>query len=194
MGKSARQPGTEVEAQAPIDARTASESSTRTKPWAEVATSPEALFHAHYSRLVEAIAAASGDDDGAADAVQEAFVQLWKHWDKVGSYDDPVGWVRRVAINRAFNLRRSLTRRAAALLRLEESAQSVAAAGEWSDPVVLGTFRSLPARQRVAMELQYVGDLSVAEVASAMGVSEGSVKKHLYRGRETLRRIMEVEW
>ena len=183
-----------MEAQAPIDARTASESSTIAKSWAEVATSPEALFHAHYSRLVEAIAAASDDDDGAADAVQEAFVQLWKHWDKVRSYDDPVGWVRRVAINRAFNRRRSLARRAAALLRLAGTEQTVTAAGQWSDPLIMGTFRSLPARQRVAMGLHYVADLSVAEVAAAMGVSEGSVKKHLYRGREALRRTLEVEW
>jgi len=183
-----------VEAQAPIGARTASESSTRTKPWTDAATSPEVLFHAHYSRLVEAIAAASGDDDGAADAVQEAFVQLWKHWDKVRLYDDPVGWVRRVAINHAFNLRRSLARRATALLRLAGTEQAIADASEWSDPVIMGTFRSLPARQRVAMGLHYVADLSVAEVATAMGVSEGSVKKHLHRGREALRSSLEVEW
>jgi Sigma-70 region 2 len=95
--------GTVVEAQVPAGARTASDTSARTTPWLGVASSPDALFHAHYSRLVEAIAAASGDDDGAADAVQEAFVQLWRHWDEVRLYyKDPVGWVRRVAINRAY--------------------------------------------------------------------------------------------
>jgi RNA polymerase sigma-70 factor, ECF subfamily len=184
--------GTVVEAQAPTGARTASEPSARTTPWPGVATSPDALFHAHYSRLVEAIAAASGDDDGAADAVQEAFVQLWRHWDEVRSYEDPVGWVRRVAINRAFNRRRSITRRAAALLRFAEDRQVKSVAGEQSNPAVLTAFRALPEKQRLAMSLRYIDDLSVAEVATAMGVTEGSVKQHLHRGRETMRHTLEV--
>lgn len=185
--------GTVVEAQAPTGARTASETSVQATPWLGIATSPDALFHAHYSRLVEAIAAASGDDDGAADAVQEAFVQLWRHWDEVRLYEDPVGWVRRVAINRAFNRRRSLARRAAALLRFAEDRQSNSAAVGRSNPAVLTAFQALPAKQRLAMGLHYIDDLSVAEVATAMGVSEGSVKQHLHRGRETMRHSLEVE-
>jgi RNA polymerase sigma-70 factor (ECF subfamily) len=172
--------------------QTASETSARTTPRFGVATGPDALFHALYSRLVEAISAASGDDDGAADAVQEAFVQLWRHWDEVRFYEDPVGWVRRVAINRAFNRRRSLARRTAALLRFAEDRQAKSAVREQSDPAILTAFRALPERQRLAMSLHYVDDLSVAEVAQAMGVSEGSVKQHLHRGRETMRHTLEV--
>jgi RNA polymerase sigma-70 factor, ECF subfamily len=52
---------------------------------------------------------------------------------------------------------------------------------------------SLPQRQRVAVVLFYLADLSVKEVAAAMGVSEGSVNKHLHRGRETLRRLLEED-
>jgi RNA polymerase sigma-70 factor (ECF subfamily) len=163
------------------------------KAWAGVATSPDTLFRAHYSRLVEAVAVASGDYDGAADAVQEAFVQLWRHWDEVRLYEDPAGWVRRVAINRAFNWRRSLARRAAALLRLGEDEQTTATVDERSDSAVLLAFRALPARQRLAMGLHYVADLSVAEVARAMDVSEGTVKQHLHRGRETMRHRLEAE-
>ncbi len=38
-----------------------------------------------------------GEVDAAADAVQDAFVQLCLHWDRVTEYDDPAAWVRRVA-------------------------------------------------------------------------------------------------
>jgi RNA polymerase sigma-70 factor, ECF subfamily len=181
-----------VEAQAPIGTKTQGELSPATQSWVVVTTSPDALFHAHYVRLVEAIAAATGDDDGAADAVQEAFVELWKHWDHVRLYEDPAGWVRRVAINRVFNRRRSLARYAAALLRLAEDRRTISASGEGSDSAVLSAFQTLPARQRLAMGLHYVGDLSVTEIAQAMGVSEGSVKQHLHRGREAMRHKLEV--
>jgi DNA-directed RNA polymerase specialized sigma24 family protein len=43
------------------------------------------------------------------------------------------------------------------------------------------------------MGLHYVADLSVAEVARAMDVSEGTVKQHLHRGRETMRHRLEAE-
>ena len=59
----------------------------------------EQLFRAHYDRLVRSLTLACGDGEHAADAVQEAFVRAHVRWRKVRRYDDPVGWVRRVAIN-----------------------------------------------------------------------------------------------
>ena len=46
--------------------------------------------------------------------------------------------------------------------------------------------RALPDRQRVAVALHYLADLSVADVAAAMGISEGAVKTHLHRARSQL--------
>ena len=59
----------------------------------------EDVFRAHYGRLVRALTLASGDREVAADAVQEAFVKAHVRWRKVSRMDDPVGWIRRVAIN-----------------------------------------------------------------------------------------------
>ena len=50
-------------------------------------------------RLVRLLTAATGDAEVAADCVQEAFVRAHVRWRQVGRYDDPVGWVRRVALN-----------------------------------------------------------------------------------------------
>jgi len=44
---------------------------------------------------------------------------------------------------------------------------------------VVRALRSLPARQREALALKYYGNLSEAQVASAMGVSQGAVKRHM---------------
>ena len=42
--------------------------------------------------------------------MQEALFRAWLKWDKIGSYQDPEGWVRRVAINVATSRWRKLRR------------------------------------------------------------------------------------
>jgi len=46
---------------------------------------------------------------------------------------------------------------------------------------------SLPRRQRQAVALRYLGDLSDGQVAVALGISVGSVKTHIHRGLGALR-------
>jgi RNA polymerase sigma factor (sigma-70 family) len=53
--------------------------------------------------------------------------------------------------------------------------------------------RALPPRRQEAVLLHYVADLSVADVAKAMGCEEGTVKAHLAQARETLRDRLGVE-
>ena len=60
-----------------------------------------ALFRAHYDRLVRTLAVVCGDAELAADAVQEAFIRAHGRWRSIRHYEDPVGWVRRVALEPA---------------------------------------------------------------------------------------------
>jgi RNA polymerase sigma-70 factor (ECF subfamily) len=151
----------------------------------------EALFRQHYRRLVGALYVACGDRELAADAVQQAFVELWVNWGRIGKYDRPSAWVARVAVNRLRSYRRSLRRRAAALLRLEREPQGVV---EQADPPsdVAALLRQLPLRQRLAAVLYYIDDRSVSDVAEIMGISEGAVNSHLHRAREALRPLLEA--
>jgi RNA polymerase sigma-70 factor (ECF subfamily) len=50
----------------------------------------------------------------------------------------------------------------------------------------------LPRRQRQVITLYYLADLSVAEVASVLGVSQSSVKTHLGAARSALRARLEI--
>jgi DNA-directed RNA polymerase specialized sigma24 family protein len=77
--------------------------------------------------------------------------------------------------------------------RAPERGQGGSAAPAGLSPGLVTALRRLPMRQRSAVVLHYVGDLSVDEVARSMGISTGAVNRHLFRGRETLRRILEVE-
>ena len=55
------------------------------------------LYRISRDRLVVQITAICGDSSEARDFVQEAFVRAWAKWVQVGAYEDPEGWVRRVA-------------------------------------------------------------------------------------------------
>ena len=153
-------------------------------------SSPESLFHRHYYCLVGALAVACGSREMASDAVQEAFVELCKRWDKISRYEKPEAWLMHVAVNKLRSEQRSIRRRAAILLRLHGPQE------EWAPLVptaVAEAFRSLPARQRLACALFYILDLPLDEVAEAMGVSPGTAGAHLHKARTALRPMLE-EW
>ena len=146
----------------------------------------EAVFQNHYSRLVRSLGLACGSQDLAADLVQQAFVQLWAEWPRISRYESPATWVARVAISRLRDHQRSVRRLGAALLRIgREADPERMSPGERLDiAVALGR---LPLRQRLAVVLFYLDDRPICEVASLMGVSEGTVNRHLFRAREALR-------
>ena len=155
----------------------------------------EELFKAEFERLVAALAAATGDPEMAADAVQAAFVQAHFHWRRVSQYAAPAAWVRRVAVNRLRNERRGQRRRLSAIGRLSrERASGDGDPGErLALPGLAPAIAALPERQRLALALYYLGGLSVHEVAEAMGVAPGTVKSHLHRARSELARRLEVD-
>ncbi len=152
------------------------------------------LFRAHYGRLVRALTLVCGDADGAADAVQEAFVKAHLRWRKLQHYDDPVGWIRRVAINKLRDDNRRRIRKDRAVERLGAGAESTVAEHEPGHDGLLRTLLAdLPRQQRLTVALYYVDGLSVAETAATLELSEGAVKYHLHQARERLRGRVEPD-
>jgi RNA polymerase sigma-70 factor (ECF subfamily) len=151
----------------------------------------DATFREHYESMVRGLGLACGDREVAADAVQDAFMRAYARWGRISRYDDPAGWVRHVALNRLRDHFRSATRGQRAVERLASrgDANPVPPPEPPSDVNVL--LDSLPHQQRIAAALYYVEQLSVREVAEAMGLSEGAVKYHLHAGRATLREHLE---
>ncbi len=156
----------------------------------------EPFMQSHCTRLVRALTVISLDREAAADAAQEAFVQLYLRWDHLGDYRDPVAWLYRVGINRCRDYRRFLSRTARVIERLGAQQGPWAeedGTGDWTpDPEFIAVFRSLPARQRTAATLYYLNDLSVEEIARVMGISKGAVNSHLHRAREALKGLVEA--
>lgn len=161
--------------------------------WAPVESSSarppdvEAVFEQNYRALVRGLAFMAGVET-ASDAVQEAFLIADRRWRAVREMDDPVAWIRRVAINRLRSAMRSATRS-----ERREQAVSVpeAVVDTMQDLDLLSAVGDLPEQQRLTIGLYYLGDLTVADVATALGVSPGTVKSNLHDARSRLRCILE---
>jgi len=158
----------------------------------------DALFREHYARLVRALTLSCGDREQAADAVQEAFVKAHLRWRRLQHYDDPVGWIRRVAINGLRDGHRRSGRKRAVMQRLEGDATRHEHSGAdatheamsrrtGDTDGVMAVLQTLPRQQRVCIALFHVDGLAIAEIADALGISDGAVKFHLHQGRERLR-------
>jgi RNA polymerase sigma-70 factor (ECF subfamily) len=131
-----------------------------------------------------------GDLPEAEDAVQEAYARAWSRWRRVGSYADPVGWVRTVAYRIAVSSwRRSRTRWTAHLR--SQSAQPVAALNPDTVALVVA-LRQIPPNQRRAIVLHYLAELSVQEIAHETGSSQSAVKAQLSRGRQALAPLLRT--
>ena len=143
------------------------------------------FFRTEYPRLVPMVHALLGDRGRAEDVAQEALAAAQQAWPTVGRYERPGAWVRRVALNRASNVRRRRGREVVALRRVAapEHVEETAIGG---DERLWRHVRELPEQQRFAVVLYYVEDRSVAEVADILQCSEGSVKTHLSRARAAL--------
>jgi RNA polymerase sigma-70 factor (ECF subfamily) len=150
----------------------------------------EALFWQSYTSIVQALTLASGDLAAAEDATQEAFAQAWVRWGRISRYDNPGAWVRRVAINKLRNAHRSRLRGEAAVQRMNSEISTAGPPREPESDLLLGLQR-LSYKQRLCAVLFYVDGLSTAEVAQAMGISQGSVSQHLNRARTALRAYLE---
>jgi RNA polymerase sigma-70 factor (ECF subfamily) len=154
----------------------------------------EAFVRKHGARLVQSLTLVALDPELAADAAQDAFLQLHLYWDKVQKYEDPVAWLYRVGVNRSKDYRRRLLRSARLFKRLVDASPPEPNRVEWEGRhEALAVFGPLPLRQRTAAALFYHSDFSVTEIAAVMDISEGTVKSHLSRARETLRKVLEAE-
>jgi len=151
----------------------------------------EALFRQSYTSIVQSLTLVGGDLAAAEDATQEAFAQAWVSWSRISRYDNPGAWVRRVAINRLRNAHRSRLRGEAAVQRMNSEVSSGPPPAEPESDLMVG-LQGLPYKQRLCAVLFYVDGLSTAEVAQAIGISQGSVSQHLNRARTALRAHLEV--
>lgn len=148
------------------------------------------FYAASFGSLTAQLHAFTGDHAEAQDLVQEAFCRAYARWHTIARFDDPTGWVRRVA----WNLAISRWRRAVRLRRWQRDLLPPKEAGtEGIDPDLVAALTKLPRHHRQAVVLHYLADFSVREIAEFCGVAEGTVKAWLSRGRATLQGLLGMD-
>jgi RNA polymerase sigma-70 factor (ECF subfamily) len=125
------------------------------------------------------------DRDAARDIAQEAMTRAWKDWAQLDG-TRPAAWIRTVALNLVRSNWRAARPATVAATQPAQVDQPV-------DADLVAALRALPERQREAVVLHHLGDLSVEDCAAAMGVAVPSVKSHLQRGRARLAELLADE-
>jgi RNA polymerase sigma-70 factor (ECF subfamily) len=144
----------------------------------------EEFYGAAFGRLVGQLFLVTGDLHEAEDVVQEAFARAAERWSTVRTYDLPEAWIRRVALNLAASAARRRRRWLAVRVRLAQPPELPPASDEVLE--LLQALGRLPMSQRQPLVLHYLLQLPVEQVARELGISTGSVKARLFRGRQAL--------
>jgi RNA polymerase sigma-70 factor, ECF subfamily len=150
----------------------------------------EAWYRHEHARVVNSLYLVSGSVDVARDATDEAFTRAAARWPRVRAMDSPGGWVFTVALNL---VRREIRRNAREREAHSRIGRPVAGSVNLPDADLWAAVASLPERQREAIVLRYVGDLTEPEIASVMGIARGTVASNLARARDALAATLATE-
>ena len=139
----------------------------------------EPAFRELYPRAFGLAYRMLGNRAAAEDVAAEAMAKALVRWDRLDP-DRVAGWVLRVTANGAIDVLRKKGRTLEpGDVDLEDTTTLRLALAE--------ALRKLPRRQREAVALRFLSDLSEADTAAALGISPGSVKTHVHRGLASLR-------
>jgi RNA polymerase sigma-70 factor, ECF subfamily len=136
------------------------------------------------------------DDALAQDAVQEAFLAIWRSADRfLAERAKASTWILTLVHRRAVDLVRREDRRRGEPL---QSAAEPVASGTTEDEAELGferrvvqeALRQLTPEQREALELGYYGGLTQSELAERLGQPLGTIKSRMFTGLSRLRDLL----
>ncbi len=153
----------------------------------------DAYFRDVYPRACRAARRVSGDEGLAEDAALEALTRAFVRWPTLRSLPYRDAWVLRVAINEALGQLRRRGRKSTRPGSVPSDAPDNLEDVLTTRLALAAALRQLPRRQREAIELRYLADLSEDATAAALGVSNGAVKSHLHRAAKSLRLILDKD-
>jgi RNA polymerase sigma-70 factor (sigma-E family) len=153
------------------------------------------MYSTHYRSLVRLAALLVRDVATAEEVVQDSFLAMHGAWRRLRDNDKALSYLRQSVVNRS---RSVLRHRVVVDRNAPKPAPDMPSAEQGALTLleranVVSALRSLPPRQREALVLRYYGDLSEAQIATAMGISRGAVKSHTARAIASLRAELEME-
>jgi RNA polymerase sigma-70 factor (ECF subfamily) len=158
------------------------------------------IYDRHRQLVFRTALAITGDQEAAADLLQEVFLRLYRFGDRIDPYRPLEPWLYRMTANMAYTWA-SQRRRWYRLL--QEMAERLARDGrptpyhlveqreQWGE--VQRALEAISPEKRVVVVLYYLNGLSLAEIAEALELPLGTVKSRLHYGRKMLKKSLALE-
>lgn len=160
----------------------------------------EIIMRRYNQRLYRVALSILRDPAEAEDVMQDAYVRAYQHLDQFAGHAAFSTWLTRIAVNQALH-RLKLRKRDQQMTEFEDEEESmkvtepsldpeqrasVMEAGQLLEEAVL----ELPGQYRSVIMLRDIEELSTAETAAALELTEENVKTRLHRGRAMMRDLL----
>lgn len=157
----------------------------------------EELYASHHEEIHSYLSRMLRDHELAADLTQETFVKAFRAFDTLADPTRARAWLYQIAGRTALDE----LRRRRVIRFVPWTGESRGTVDSAEDEVLHGRFTSeleralaaVPERQRMAVLLSEVDELSGIELAEALGITHIAARALLARGRESLRQALVVE-
>ena len=168
----------------------------------------EALMRAHTPALLRAARRFLRSEEDARDAVQDAFVSLFKSIGKFESNSQVATWLHRILINCCLMKLRTRRRHPEEdierlLPRFSDDGRHVEPSVPWTESAetilqraelrdrVRSSIDNLPEGYRIVLILRDIEEVSTEEVAKLLDVTPNAVNVRLHRARQALRTLLD---
>jgi RNA polymerase sigma factor (sigma-70 family) len=145
----------------------------------------QVLLDTHGAVVHRFLVAAVGPVD-ADDCFQEACISALRAYPGLGSDDNLRGWLLRIAQRKAVDHHRAAKRRPLPAERLPETGVAPIEPID-GEPELWALVRALPEKQRMAVFLRSVADLSYEELGAAIDCSQDAARRNVHEGLKRLR-------
>ena len=157
-------------------------------------------FARHQGELLGTLYYLTGSHEDAQDAMQEAFVKCWRRRDNVGEINNLKAWVFQIVLNTGRDIRKTAWRRRRR--PLDERQLSIPSRGDGPQTQARRreelekarrAIHALPPAQQEVFLLRQNGAMKYNEIATMLGVPEGTVKTRMRAALKGLREAVEPD-
>ncbi len=171
----------------------------------------EALVRRYGGRLLATARRLLRNEEDARDCLQDSLLKVFERIDQFEGRSSLATWLHRIVVNTALMKLRAQTRKAEESIdpllpdfdergcRIEpdwnfpETVEGILLREETRE-AVRDKIAALPENYRIVLMLRDIEELSTAEAAELLEVSEGTVKVRLHRARAALKKLLEPLW